>query len=97
MFKVTKVDSKQTSDNFSDYWIFNWLTTGILIKKQYQGDKNNLGDRVFPLITIQFNKHLLNIYNMPGIHTPRLRRLVFDVAGLRYELWIIDYITEKLL
>lgn len=53
--KVKKVVSKQIRDNFSDYWIFNWLTADIFIKKQYQHDKNNSGDRVFYLIIIQFN------------------------------------------
>lgn len=28
---------------------------------------------------------------MPEIHTSRLRRLVVDLAGPIYELWIIDH------
>lgn len=48
LLKVTKANSKQVKNNVSDYWFFNWLSTEILVKKQYEGNKTNL--RVFNLI-----------------------------------------------
>lgn len=76
-------------NNLSDYQILNWLITDILINELCQGGKNYWGDQVSHLITKQFNKHLLNTYCLPGIHTRRLRRLVFDLAGPS-KIWTLD-------
>lgn len=94
LFKVTKIVNRLGTTSLIIGWMLNWLATDLLIKKQYQGEENNLGDRVsshyYP-VQWTFIEHLL------GIHTPRLQRLVFDLADLSYELWITDHVTEKLL